>query len=250
MHKKIWTFTGLALFLAVLLLPSAAMAETTIGGGIGITTSPYKSMKMAWDPVPMLAYEGDSFYLRGLTGGYKFFATDVIELSAFVRYDSLHFNASDSGDTALKRLDDRRASASGGVEARLMTQVGTFAANVAVDMLRRSKGLTAEARYSNTWNFGPMGIVPSVGVRLFNDQYGDYYYGVSRKESWRSGLTAYEAGGGAEPYAGVMMTYGFTEQFRLLAGTRLTLLSPHAQHSPMVNKTATVNLTFGLTYSF
>ncbi len=51
-------------------------------------------------------------------------------------------------------------------------------------------------RYTN----GAVTLTPGIGVQYSSENYNDYYYGVSKAESRRSGLNSYSADDGWDPY--------------------------------------------------
>lgn len=236
---------------AVLLSPGLASAdEVTIGAGINVTSSPYRSMDYAWNPIPLLAYEGEYFYLRGAKAGIKVLNTDMLEVSAFARYDPMNFDASHSNDWRMKQLHDRDASVSAGIAARLKTPWLMLMGDVGVDVLDKSRSLTAKVAVAQSWEFGGLEVIPSLGLHLYNHMYNIYYYGVTAEESRASGLKTYRPGGGIEPYVGLTMNYSVTEAVEVLTGVEWTRLSSSARNSPMVDAESTVGLTLGVLYSF
>ncbi len=62
----------LALGLLAATSVSTAQAEDqwTVGAGVGVINSPYKQYDRDVYPVPVVTYEGDNFWFRGLGGGY------------------------------------------------------------------------------------------------------------------------------------------------------------------------------------
>lgn len=51
---------------------STAQAESqwTVGAGVGVINSPYKQYDRDVYPVPVITYEGENVWFRGLGGGY------------------------------------------------------------------------------------------------------------------------------------------------------------------------------------
>lgn len=227
-----------------------ALAEKTLGAGLSIQSSPYKSTSVAWDPIPLLAYEGNFFYVRGTRAGFKAFSSETLELSAFLRYDAMSFTSADSDDGGMRRLDNRHSSMSGGVAAQVITPAGMLYGNLAMDLLGNSKGFMADVGFGQSWEFGAMEILPRAGARFYDQRYNRYYYGISESEARTSGLSRYRPDGGVEPYAGLSFDYSLSEALEVLAGAEASLLSREARNSPMVDKEGTVDFYFGLTYSF
>lgn len=222
----------------------------SIGVGGSVSTTPYKRYDAQWMPFPIVSYESDRFYIRGLTGGVKLFTNDYLELSVFAGYDPTSFDADDSDDRRLRRLDDRWSSAVAGGEARVMSPYGDLYANLAVDVLGHSDGLTGSFGYSYSLEAGPTELTLDAGARWASANYNDYYYGVSNRESRKSGLGSYDAGSGFSPYLGLTVSAALTESVGVFCKGEIVFLSDAVKDSPMVDETFTQSLTLGVTYSF
>lgn len=98
--------------------------ELTLGAGGSVSSSPYKGYGPDWLPFPMITYEGERFFIRGYTAGVKIINLPYLELSAFAGYDSTSFEASESSNRRLRRLEDRSPSAQAGMELRLLSPYG------------------------------------------------------------------------------------------------------------------------------
>lgn len=72
---------------------STAQAESqwTVGAGVGVINSPYKQYDRDVYPVPVITYEGDNFWFRGLGGGYYLWNDTADKLSIMAYYDPTHF---------------------------------------------------------------------------------------------------------------------------------------------------------------
>jgi hypothetical protein len=56
---------------------------------------------------------------------------------------------------------------------------------------------------------GGLTLTPGIGVQYSSENYNDYYYGVSKNESRRSGLKTYGADDGWDPYLELTASYNF-----------------------------------------
>ena len=224
--------------------------ELTLGAGGSVSSSPYKGYGPDWLPFPMITYEGERFFIRGYTAGVKIINLPYLELSAFAGYDSTSFEASESSNRRLRRLEDRSPSAQAGMELRLLSPYGMFHASGAGDVLSRSNGFNGDIGFIQSIEFGPLELLPAVGAYWSDARYNSYYYGVTRKEARKSGLGAYAPGSGFAPYVSFAIDYSLTEQWELFCQGEVTFLSGAVKDSPMVGETHTQSLTLGLTYTF
>lgn len=221
-----------------------------LGIGAGFANSPYKDYDLQWTPLPIISYEGQYAYIRGMTAGLKLLNTNFFELSAFVGYDPTSFDHSSSSKWAMKRLKDRHASAVAGMEARVLTPIGMLSANASGDILGHSNGFSGKVSYTYSAEFGDLEIDPSVGILWSTSKYNDYYYGVSDKESRRSGMKSYDAGAGAAPFVNLTAIYSFNDKWSMFLSGQVDFMESAIKDSPMVNKSEVFNVQTGLTYSF
>lgn len=157
--------------------------ELTLGAGGSVSSSPYKGYGPDWLPFPMITYEGERFFIRGYTAGVKIINLPYLELSAFAGYDSTSFEASESSNRRLRRLEDRSPSAQAGMELRLLSPYGMFHVSGAGDVLSHSNGFNGDIGFIQSIEFGPLELLPAVGAYWSDARYNSYYYGVTRKGS-------------------------------------------------------------------
>lgn len=78
------------LALGVLIASStfAASAESnfSLGAGVGVVETPYKQYDNKAYPIPVITYESDDFWFRGLGGGYYLWKDQADQLSVFAAY--------------------------------------------------------------------------------------------------------------------------------------------------------------------
>ena len=211
------------LALGVLIATSAGVAHAegkfSLGAGVGVVEHPYKDYDTDVYPVPVINYEGDNFWFRGLGGGYYLWndATDKLSITAY--WSPLYFKAKDSGDHQMRHLDDRKS--------------------IVWDMAWLY-------RYTN----GGLTVTPGIGVQWNSENQNEYYYGVSRKESARSGLRGYNPNDSWSPYLELSASYNFLGDWSVYGTARYTRLSDEVTDSPMVDKSWTGLISTGITYKF
>lgn len=259
----------LLFFLGVLFVPSAQATGATdvasaadaaiadksddefsigLGGRVGVT--PYKRYDTQWSPLPIVSYEGKYAYVRGTTAGVKLINMEFLELSVFGGYDDTAFNASDSSDKRLRKLSDRYSSAVAGVDVRLLTPYGMLHMSGSQDVLNNSNGQSGAIGYMQSLEFNALELIPAVGVQWSSSKYNDYYYGVSGRESRKSGLESYDAGFGFSPYIGLTIDYSLTDAWEIFCSGELVFLNSAIKDSPMVDRKNTHSLLLGFSYTF
>ena len=249
----IWRHIAIcALFLALVwpLRAAAAADELFIGLSGEMNVTPYKNYDPQWTPWPVLGYEGTYAYVRGFAAGLKIISSQLFEFSAFAEYDDTSFQASNSSDKRLRQLSNRHSSAAAGLGLRLMTPYGMLHASGARDMLNNSNGLNGVIGYMIPLEYGALELTPSLGLQWSDAKYNAYYYGVSDKESRKSGLKAYAPGPGIAPAAGLTIDYSLTDAWEIFCGGELVFLDNAVRDSPMVGRTNTYSLMLGFSFNF
>lgn len=228
----------------------AADEGWSVGIGVGAAESPYKSYDVQWMPLPLISYEGEYAYIRGVTAGLKLLNREYVEVSAFVGYDGTNFDSSDTSNRQLKRLDNRHSSAVAGVRTRVATPVGMLEAGAAGDILGNSNGFKGDVEYNYSIEYEPVELVMTAGFDWSTSKYQDYYYGVDGGESRKSGLREYHPGAGVTPYLGASVVVSPTERIDVFCSGKVNFLNDNIKDSPMVSKERTHSVTGGIVYNF
>lgn len=133
--------------------------------------------------VPMLYYEGERYYMRGLHAGLHLYKSDLFECNA---------------QTALRFVDMPRNDANffsndtfdSGLLLRWHAIQTTFEMSALVDTHNNSSLL---ARLEHSWHVGATQITPNVALRWQSAAYSSYYYGFGQSldasYSMQAGLT-------------------------------------------------------------
>lgn len=242
------------LTLGVLLATSAtavqAESKLTLGAGVGVIQHPYKQYSNDVLPVPVLTYESENFWFRGLGGGYYLWNDGTDQLSLTAYWLPMYFKPSDSDSHKLRRLDSRHSTLMAGVSWFHHTQYGSLRTTLSGDTLDKSNGLIWDLGWIYRYTNGNLTLTPGIGVEWNSDNMNDYYYGVSHKESRKSGLRDYSADGGWNPYLELSANYRFLGNWSVYGTARYTRLSDEITDSPMVDKSWTGLLSTGVTYTF
>lgn len=147
-------------------------------------------------------------------------------------------------------LDERKSSAAAGLTYQRSTPVGGFRAQFATDILDRSGGNTARLTYLARITKDKLTVYPSIGFEFHNADYNEYYYGVTEKESAKTGVAAYKSNSSLNPYINVSANYDFNERWAGFANQSLSYLPNEQYDSPMVDSRTEATTTLGLLYKF
>ena len=242
----------LALGLLAATAVSTAQAESqwTVGAGVGVINSPYKQYDRDVYPVPVVTYEGDNFWFRGLGGGYYLWNDTADKLSIMAYYDPTHFKPGDSDSHALRRLDKRKSTMMAGLSYVHNTEYGVLRTARAGDTLDNSNGFIWDLAWLYRYTNGNLTLTPGIGVEWNSDNQNEYYYGVSRHESRRSGMRSYDPDSSWNPYLELSANYRFLGDWSVYGVARYTRLSDEITDSPMVDKSWSGLISTGITYTF
>lgn len=221
---------------------SAAIAQSapqhggwTLGLGAVWSPSPYRNYSnQAW-PLPLVNYEGKSFYLRGASIGYRLYKTDTDEFSLIASPMANRFRHDDSNDPRQRLLSDRDISGIAGIAWRHTASWGLLQASAQKEFTGHGGGNVFDANYSYPVMQGKLSLIPTVGVTYNSGAVNNYYYGIDRADALRSGLPYYRAGGGSSPYLGITANYKLSKAWVASAGLRYTQLPNAVKNSPMVD---------------
>lgn len=228
----------------------SVLSGFTLGLGGALITNEYKDMHGRSTMLPLLGYEGEYLYLRGVAGGIHFFRNNWLELNAQISYLPQHFYADDSDDWAIRQLDDRYSTLMGGFNGRVITEFGILNATFSTDLLGYNNGILVDASYIYPIKLGWLDLTPGIGFQWADSNYDQYYYGVDRSESRKSGLEYYEPGDSFSPYVQLGARVIFNENWSAMVSARAMFLSEEIYESPMVDQSEKYAFTLGAIYKF
>ena len=242
------------LALGVLIATSAtavqAESKLTLGAGVGIVEHPYKQYDHDLYPVPVINYEGDNFWFRGLGGGYYLWNDGTDQLSVMGYWSPMYFKPGDSDNSQLRKLDKRKSTVMAGVSWMHHTQYGSLRTVLSGDILDNSNGVVWDTAWVYRYTNGGLTLTPGIGVEWNSENQNQYYYGVSHHEAAKSGLRSYDPSNSWNPYLELTANYRFASSWSVYGTARYTRLSDEITDSPMVDKSWTGLLSTGVTYTF
>lgn len=199
--------------------------------------------------LPGVFYDNNRIYARGAQAGAYLMNDGTNELAATVQLAGHSFDPDDANG-ALASLDKRKASAAAGLSYQRRTSIGGFRAQIATDVLDRSGGTTARLTYLAKISKDKLTVYPSVGFEFYDQDYNNYYYGVSAAEAARTGVAAYSSKNSLNPYINISANYDFNDKWAGFANQSLSYLPNEQYNSPMVDSRTDSTTTLGLLYKF
>jgi len=236
-------------------LPAKAQSATahsptwTVGIATAWSPSPYHDYDNKVLPLPMVNYDGKSFYVHGLTLGYRLFKIGSDEISIMASPFVYRFNHDDTSDPALRQVSDRDISGLAGLAWQHRANWGVVQASAQTVFIGHGGGVF-DVNYSYPVVEGRLTLIPMAGASYNTSGVNNYYYGISGSDAHNSGLPFYHAGGGSLPYLGMIATYKLFRSWQATGGTRFTLLPDAIKDSPMVDTGHTQSYFVSLSYIF
>ena len=201
-------------------------------------------------PVPLVLYEGEYFYMENLEGGVRFLNFENFDLATYLRFDPTRFNTKLTNNWQLKRLNNRHDGFLLGGRARLKSQYGLLSLYLNGDISGHTEGFSGQLNYTLPLKFGRLKLTPLVGIYWNSNDYNNYYYGISAKNSRDSGLLPYEPGSSLAPYLGLTVEFDLTEHWALFGQGLFYSFPSEITDSPMVSRSGNCYFSLGLTYQF
>ncbi len=199
--------------------------------------------------VPLVRFEGERAYLRGLRGGWRVYNKGNFELAAIAQ---ARLDGYDPDDSAfLAGMDERKFSMDLGMSADLRVKgVGNFEAAVVVDALDRSGGVETSLGWNGLVRAGSWFIIPGVSGRWQDASLVDYYYGVRADEAL-PGRPAYRPGAAFKPEVSVLVNrnFGSKNRWSFFARAAHEYLPSTISNSPIVDGNGNTSIFIGLGYS-
>ena len=245
-------FAVLPLVLAGLSAGPAAAAEPpprwTFGALAIERDAPYRGLDEDLLVVPLVRFEGERAYLRGLRGGLVAVREGGFELGPFVQVRGDGYDAADSD--FLAGMDDREFSLDAGVAASWRREgFGQVELSAATDVLDRSGGHELEAAYTALFRAGGFTFVPQLAVKWQSDALVDYYYGVRAGEV-TAGRAAYQGKSTVNAELALRGMYLFNARHSVFVDVGVTRLGSGIKESPLVDSSTENRVFMGYLYRF
>ncbi|MFH1599244.1 MAG: MipA/OmpV family protein [Pseudomonadota bacterium] len=251
-HRPLCNALALALALAAAPVLAQDGPQPTPGWTLGVLAiernAPYRQLDEGLLVVPLVRFEGERFYLRGLRGGVVLAEDGGFAFGAFAQVRGDGYKADDS--PFLAGMDDRDFSLDLGLAASWRVKgVGQFEASLATDMLDRSGGQEAAVSWTGLVRAGGWRLLPGVSVAWQSEDMIDYYYGVRPGEAL-VGRPVYSPGSAIIPEVSLLATHPVGERWEFFARAGHAWLPSEITNSPLVDQDGRLSVIVGLGYTF
>lgn len=208
--------------------------------------APYRGLDEGLLLVPLVRFEGERAYLRGLRGGLRLVDTPAFELAAFAQARMDGYDARDS--TFLAGMADRERSLDLGLAADWRTPLGAFELALSHDALDRSGGAEAALSWGLSKRLGRWTLLPALALRWQDAELADYYYGVRTTEATPA-RPAYAPGSALTPELSLLASRPLSARWTLFARAGHSRYPAAIADSPIVGSGDGTSVMLGLGYS-
>ncbi|WP_277374426.1 MipA/OmpV family protein [Pseudomonas sp. AA-38] len=249
------------LVLLAVALPLAVQADESgfrsVGLGLSASQGIYAGKDRSMSLVPLLHYESERLFVRGLTGGVHLYQNESFGLDAIVagRFDGI--DADDFGREELLEngidrdlLEDRDNGLDLGLRATWRGAAGELQASARGDISGASDGYELSLEYGYPFSVAGAEVMPSLTMNYLSDKLANYYYGTLSEEEAR-GVSRYRPGSAFVPGVALSVAKPLGERWLLNAEASYQSLPDRITDSPLTEGDSGVfGVKVGLSWVF
>lgn len=213
-----------------------------LGLGVVSKTNIYAGEDSSVKVVPLVSYESDTFFFRGIGGGFHLIDREDFKLDATIGFRLNGIKKEDFGTAQLAArgvnrnlLEDRDDGLDLGIAASFSGQMGEIELAIKADVSGASKGFEASAQYGYPMQWGSTSITPNVSISHYSKKLANYYYGTLDSEVAR-GVVNYKPGSAVVPSIGVELMRPFGDNWILMSNVSYSALPSRITDSPLLDK--------------
>lgn len=241
---------ALSLLSLMAVAPSVATAQEARQGpppwSFGLMTivrdTPYAQADNDTLVVPLLQYEGERLYFRGLSLGWRLEPQGPVQVELIARARLDGFKAKDS--PVFAGMATRQRSIELGASASTAMGPGRIEFAAFTDALDRSGGQELDLMWRGDFRRGPLRLQPEAGLRWQSSDLVDYYFGV-RPEEAIAGRPTYRAGSALVPRLALSSLMPLSGGWSLFARASLDRLPGTIENSPLVDRASERRIFIG-----
>lgn len=229
-----------------------------LGVGAVASDSPYAGEGLRVQPIPLISYQGEKFFFRGITAGWQFIEGDAFELATIAKLRFDGFDIEDLSRRQLaangldyRQLEDRDDSLDAGISATWSGAAGELEIELLADVTGRSGGQEFSLEYSYPMQWGSFLVTPTVGATWLSDDMANYYYGTLAEEVAR-GAVDYKPDAVVIPHVGVNIMRSLGKHWSMFAWLDYSVLPDEITDSPFLepDSDGTASILIGVSRSF
>lgn len=215
-----------------------------LGIAAAVSESPYAGEGTRVIPLPLISYQGERFYFRGVTAGWMLLSNGGVELSVVAKPRLDGFDVSDLGRSELARngvnidlLEDRDNGLDAGFALDWKGKAGALEVELVTDVSDAGEGQEAVLQYGYPIKLWKGILTPTAGARWLSEDTANYYYGTLAGEVAR-GVIDYKPGSVTVPRVGLSYLRPLNPKWSLIASVQYEFLPSEIQNSPFIDADA------------
>lgn len=229
----------------------------SLGIGVVGNSGIYVGEKTEITPIPVISYETEHFFIRGLYAGAELYRDRMVTINAIANVNMMNLDVDDLSTEKLaaknidkSQLEDRDRSVDLGLESIVRVPYGLFSFQAVNDIGGASKGAELRFNYQYFWRINPkLTLIPNLGVDWLSNKRANYYYGILDSEVAR-GVEAYQPNHIFIPHVSFGASYALTDKVRFSGVAMQKFLPSKVEDGPLVDKNSLTNFYMALTYKF
>lgn len=229
----------------------AAEEHSSSHWGLGLVVMPQKKIYRGMDDKlevwPLITYENRWVKLAGPGLDIKLGKTGSLSYALTANYVGAGYKADDS--SYLEGMDERKGGVWLGGRLTWTTEMANLSAAWQADASGNSNGQKFSVGLSRRFAWSQWGLTPRLTATWHNDDYVDYYYGVTAAEA-RAGRLQYTGSAAINTEIGLRLDYRVTAAQTVFLDTGLVLLGSSIKDSPLVDRRTSPELRLGYLYRF
>lgn len=202
----------------------------SLGIGFRNGTFPYVGKDDVDDLLPLITYNGETFFIDGTRTGFHLYNSQDWLIGAYASYRFGGFNEEDGEELDGMDRDD-------GIDGRFaitrLTDYGSFTFDIGHDISNASGGWDADLRWGKAFIHGNYRIRPWIGITFEDQKLTNYYYGVNPSEV-TSDRPEYKTESSLEWRYGIDMSYRFAQHHYIGFNMQYSELDSTKINSPIV----------------
>ncbi len=218
-------------------------------GGVAPAYLGSDNYELAYAPDIKIVWK-DRVFIRGRKLGVNIFRYEQVKAGAFVRYSG----GRSENNEGLEGLGDVDMTITGGAFFNYRYKILRFKSEIRHDLLGNDQGTMAIARLGSKFPFKAPMFSFNVGGTWTSGEYMDTFYGISARQSLRSGLRQYDADAGIrDVFVHLATGYKLSQHWRVTVQAQYRRLLADAADSPIVQDRGSRNSFvggLGLSYTF
>lgn len=238
--------------------PEGGPPRWSLGVAAIVNDSPYAGEGTRVIPVPLLTYQGEKFYFRGITAGWSFVSGESFELAAITKFRFDGFSVDDLGKEELAQngidyrlLEDRDIALDAGFGMKWSGAAGEIEIELLADITDTSGGQEASIQYGYPMQFGGGMLTLNAGATWQSEDMSNYYYGTLDEEVAR-GLINYKPDAVTIPHVGFSYFRPLGENWSLMTNVKYSMLPDEITSSPFIepDTDSTISVLIGISRGF